>query len=96
MSGSERRSREISDYALSLTLLCTEEGWLYLLTVVIDLWSHAVIGWSMSSRMTAQLACDALQMALWWRKRPQNVVVHTDSDSQSNTVQQISGTVEEA
>ncbi|MDC7863630.1 hypothetical protein TH59_01475 [Pantoea ananatis] len=32
--------------------------------MVIDLWSRAVIGWSMSSRMTAQLACDALQMAL--------------------------------
>ncbi|HID7510862.1 TPA: hypothetical protein ACXHW4_004807, partial [Enterobacter hormaechei] len=26
-----------------------------------DLWSRSVIGWSMSSRMTAQLACDALQ-----------------------------------
>ncbi|EHW60892.1 putative transposase for IS3 [Escherichia coli DEC10A] len=24
----------------------------------------------MSPRMTAQLACDALQMALWRRKRP--------------------------
>ncbi|MEI1560009.1 DDE-type integrase/transposase/recombinase, partial [Escherichia coli] len=40
------------------------------LAVVIDLWSRAVIGWSMSPRMTAQLACDALQMALWRRKRP--------------------------
>lgn len=30
-------------------------------------------GWSMSSRMTAQLACDALQMPLWRRKRPENV-----------------------
>ncbi len=37
------------------------------LAVVIDLWSRAVIGWSMSPRMTAQLACDALQMALWRR-----------------------------
>ncbi|POH43600.1 IS3 family transposase, partial [Escherichia coli] len=32
----------------------TDEGWLYL-AVVIDLWSRAVIGWSMSPRMTAQL-----------------------------------------
>ncbi|EIG82885.1 hypothetical protein EC12741_0914 [Escherichia coli 1.2741] len=37
--------------------------------MVIDLWSCAVIGWSMSPRMTAQLACDALQMALWRRQR---------------------------
>ncbi|QIP90026.1 Transposase InsF for insertion sequence IS3 [Serratia fonticola] len=42
-----------------ITYLRTDEGWLYL-AVVIDLWSRAVIGWSMSSRMTAQLACDAL------------------------------------
>ncbi|ECG8610392.1 transposase family protein, partial [Salmonella enterica subsp. salamae] len=27
---------------------------------VIDLWSQGVIGWSMSSRMTAHVACDAL------------------------------------
>ncbi|WP_250114384.1 IS3 family transposase [Escherichia coli] len=42
----------------------------------------AVIGWSMSPRMTAQLACDALQMALWRRKRPRNVIVHTDRGGQ--------------
>ncbi|EBD9555339.1 IS3 family transposase [Salmonella enterica] len=64
-----------------ITSLRTGEGWLYL-AVVIDLWSRSVIGWSMSSRMTAQLACDALQMALWRRKRPENVIVHTDSGSQ--------------
>ncbi|WP_420064229.1 IS3 family transposase [Pectobacterium colocasium] len=64
-----------------ITYLRTDEGWLYL-AVVIDLWSRAVIGWSMSSRMTAQLACDALQMALWRRKRPKNVIVHTDRGGQ--------------
>lgn len=52
------------------------------LAVVIDLWSRAVIGWSMSPRMTAQLTCDALQMALWRRKRPENVIVHTDRGGQ--------------
>ncbi|PWW06804.1 integrase-like protein, partial [Mangrovibacter plantisponsor] len=56
-------------WAGDITYLRTDEGWLYL-AVVIDLWSRAVIGWSMSSRMTAKLACDALQMALWRRKRP--------------------------
>ncbi|AGB84045.1 transposase [Serratia sp. FGI94] len=64
-----------------ITYLRTDEGWLYL-AVVIDLWSRSVIGWSMSSRMTAQLACDALQMALWRRKRPENVIVHTDRGGQ--------------
>ncbi len=36
----------------------------------------------MSSRMTAQLAYDALQMALWRHKRPGNVIVHTDRGGQ--------------
>ncbi|EAM8770810.1 IS3 family transposase [Salmonella enterica] len=64
-----------------ITYLRTGEGWLYL-AVVIDLWSRSVIGRSMSSRMTAQLACDALQMALWRRKCPENVIVHTDRGGQ--------------
>lgn len=68
-------------WAGDITYLRTDEGWLYL-AVVIDLWSRAVIGWSMSPRMTAQLACDALQMALWRRKRPENVIVHTDRGGQ--------------
>lgn len=68
-------------WAGDITYLRTDEGWLYL-AVVIDLWSRAVIGWSMSSRMTAKLACDALQMALWRRKRPRNVIVHTDRGGQ--------------
>lgn len=65
----------------SRTYVRTDEGWLYL-AVVIDLWSRTVIGWSMSPRMTAQLACGALQMALWRRKSPRNVIVHSDRGSQ--------------
>ncbi|HDS8301840.1 TPA: IS3 family transposase [Escherichia coli] len=68
-------------WAGDITYLRTDEGWLYL-TVVIDLWSRAVIGWSMSLRITAQLACDALQMALWRRRRPESVIVHTDRGGQ--------------
>ena len=40
-------------WAGDITYLRTDEGWLYL-AVVIDLWSRAVIGRSMSPRMTAQ------------------------------------------
>ena len=48
----------------------------------LDVYKRQVIGWSMSPRMTAQLACDALQMALWRRQRPRNVIVHTDRGGQ--------------
>jgi len=68
-------------WAGDITYLMTSEGWLYL-AVIIDLYSRVVIGWSMSNRMTAQLACDALTMALFRRGTPKNVIVHSDRGSQ--------------
>ena len=68
-------------YVGDITYLWTDEGWLYL-AVVIDLFSRLVVGWAMSERMTAQLVCDALQMALWRRHRPTGVIVHSDRGSQ--------------
>lgn len=64
-----------------ITYLLTNEGWLYL-AVVIDLYSRAVVGWSMSERMKSSLVCDALTMALFRRGRPQGVIVHSDRGSQ--------------
>jgi len=64
-----------------ITYVATDEGWLYL-AVVLDLYSRLVVGWAMSERMTAQLVCDALRMALWRRKMPTGVIVHSDRGSQ--------------
>ncbi|WP_146701862.1 IS3 family transposase, partial [Shigella flexneri] len=52
------------------------------LAVVIDLWSRAVIGWSMSPRMTAQLQKKNVSGSGWRRTRPRNVIVHTDRGGQ--------------
>ncbi len=68
-------------YVSDITYLWTDEGWLYLATV-IDLYSRLVVGWAMSERMTAHLVCDALQMALWRRGMPTGVIVHSDRGSQ--------------
>jgi len=64
-----------------ITYVRTEGGWLYL-CVYVDLYSRAVIGWSMGKRINKQLVCDALMMALWRRGFPKNVIVHTDRGSQ--------------
>ena len=64
-----------------LTYIGTDEGWLYL-AVVLDLYSRHVVGWSMSERMTSQLVCDALTMAMFKRHRPKGVIVHSDRGSQ--------------
>ena len=68
-------------YAADVTYIWTQEGWLYL-AVVIDLCSRKVVGWSMSSRMKAQLVCDALQMAIWRRKPEAGLIHHSDRGSQ--------------
>jgi len=68
-------------YAGDITYIPTDEGWLYL-AVLIDLCSRAVVGWAMSERMTAQLANDALMMAIWKRKPPNGLMVHSDRGSQ--------------
>ncbi len=64
-----------------ITYIWTEEGWLYL-AVVLDLYSRLVVGWAMGERMTASLVCEALTMALWRRKMPIGVIVHSDRGSQ--------------
>ena len=68
-------------YAADITYIWTQEGWLYL-AVVIDLCSRKVVGWSMSSRMKAQLVCDALKMAIWQRRPEAGLIHHSDRGSQ--------------
>ena len=68
-------------YAGDITYIHTAEGWLYL-AVFIDLYSRAVVGWSMSNRMKASLVNDALTMARWNRKPKPGLIVHSDRGSQ--------------
>lgn len=68
-------------YVCDITYIWTQEGWLHL-AVVIDLFSRKVVGWSMSSRMKAALVCDALRMAIWLRRPPPGLIVHSDRGSQ--------------
>ena len=68
-------------WVTDITYIRTQEGWLYL-AVVLDLFSRQIVGWAMKSRMTADLAVDALLMAVWRRKPKQPVLVHSDQGSQ--------------
>jgi transposase InsO family protein len=64
-----------------ISYVWTDEGWMYL-AVIIDIYSRAVIGWSIQPTMSRQLVCDALMMAVWRRKFPRGVIFHSDRDSQ--------------
>jgi len=64
-----------------ITYIPTQEGWLYL-TVVIDLYSRKVVGWSMNNRMTKNLVIKALEMAIQNRKPSKGLIFHSDRGSQ--------------
>jgi len=64
-----------------ITFIPTRQGYLYLATVV-DLYSRAVVGWSMSARINGQLVLNALDMAMQQRGSPEGVLVHSDQGSQ--------------
>jgi putative transposase len=64
-----------------VTFIPTREGWLYL-AVILDLFSRAVVGWAMHSRMKTDLVTDALKMALMRRKVRSLLLLHSDQGSQ--------------
>lgn len=64
-----------------ITYVRTHQGWLYL-AVVMDIWSRMIVGWSMSDRMTAELADDALRMAIARRHPKEGCIHHSDHGSQ--------------
>ena len=68
-------------WVVDITYIKTHEGWLYL-SVVIDLFSRRVVGWSAQPRMTTELALQALLAALWRRKPKAKVMIHSDQGSQ--------------
>ncbi|MCU7806155.1 MAG: IS3 family transposase [Candidatus Thiodiazotropha sp. (ex Lucinoma borealis)] len=68
-------------YAGDIIYIQAVEGWLYLV-VLIDLYSRAIVGLAMSERMPAQLVNVALLMAIWKRKPPKGLMVHSDRGSQ--------------
>lgn len=76
-SSVRRDEKWVSD----ITYIWTEEGWLYLATVM-DLYSRKIVGWALSDRMTTPLVINALNMALWHRGQPSGVIVHSDRGKQ--------------
>ena len=68
-------------WTADLTYIWTDEGWLYL-AVVLDLFNREIVGWSIKTRMTADIVVDALTMA-WFRRKPApGLIHHSDRGSQ--------------
>jgi putative transposase len=64
-----------------ITYIPTGEGWLFL-AAILDLFSRAVVGWSMSSRIDTALVLAALRMAIGRRGPAPGLIFHSDRGSQ--------------
>ncbi len=69
-------------WATDITYIATAEGFLFV-TVVIDLFSRRIIGWSAADHMRTELVVAALKMAIGnSRNCPDRVLLHSDRGSQ--------------
>ena len=64
-----------------ITYVRTWEGWMYLASIE-DACSRKVVGWAMGNSLSAELALDALRMALKSRRPGRGLIHHSDRGSQ--------------
>ncbi len=64
-----------------ITYIWTNESWLYLAGVK-DLYTKELVGYAINKRMTADLVCKALNMAIKNKRPSRDLIVHSDRGSQ--------------
>lgn len=69
-----------------ITYVPTEEGWLYLATV-IDITSRRVVGWATADHLRTKLVADALTAACRQRRPTHAVIFHSDRGCQYTSQQ---------
>jgi len=60
-----------------LTYIPTAEGWLYL-AAILDMHTRKIVGWSMRQTLHAEIAIDALNMAIERQRPPPGLIHHSD------------------
>ncbi|GHO97565.1 transposase [Reticulibacter mediterranei] len=68
-------------WVTDITYIPTTQGWLYL-AVILDLYSRAVVGWSMSTCCDEELVANALKMAVLRRRPKAGLLHHSDRGCQ--------------
>lgn len=64
-----------------ITYIPTDEGWLYLATI-LDLYSKKIVGWAMREHMRTELPLAALMMAIQRQRPGPGLIHHSDRGSQ--------------
>jgi putative transposase len=68
-------------WVTDITKFKTKEGKLYL-CIVLDLFNHRLVGWTMHHRQDRQMVIRAVQTAVWQRHGNEPVILYSDRDSQ--------------
>jgi len=68
-------------WVADLTYVATWSGFVYV-AFIIDAFSRFIVGWQASRSLRADLALDALEMAIWQRKDLDGLIHHSDRGSQ--------------
>ncbi len=64
-------------WVADFTYIQTNSGWVYT-AFVIDVFSRAIVGWKVSTRMNTDMVLDALEQEIHSRGMPENVIHHSD------------------
>jgi len=64
-------------YVSDMTYIRTRTGWLYL-TIVLDLYSHLVVGWAVSDSLSHEAVLKALRRAIGRRRPSRGLIFHSD------------------
>ncbi len=68
-------------WVADITYVATWSGFVYT-SFIIDAYSRAIVGWRSSTSLRADLALDALEMAIWARRDLQELIHHSDRGGQ--------------
>ena len=73
-------------WVTDITYIRTHQGWIFL-AVVIDLFSRQVVGWAMRSTQHTDVVLQALLAAVWRRKPPSGLLLHSDQGCQFTSLE---------
>jgi transposase InsO family protein len=68
-------------WVADFTYVATWTGFVYV-AFIVDVFSRMIVGWRVSTSMSADLTLDALEQALWARKVKGELIHHSDRGSQ--------------
>ena len=77
-SAAKPNEKWVADVTYIQTL---KDGWFYLASI-LDLYTHKVVGYDFSQKMDKTLVISALDKAMLRQRKPENVILHTDRESQ--------------